>query len=406
MERTIYREIEATRPVWILAVFFTVLLGLAGASFFYVEQNGHIVTGMNNQIVWGLPHVFAIFLIVAASGALNVASIATVFGKTPYKPMARLSALLALALLAGGLGVLVLDLGRPDLIIVAMTKYNFSSIFAWNIYLYTGFFGVVGAYLYVQMARGMSQKIIQSVGVLAFVWRLALTTGTGSIFGWLVARTAYDTAIMAPLFIVMSFSFGLAAFILVIAALFKLTHRRLGNQLLARLGRLLGIFAVTVLYFTAVQHLTNLYTAERLAVEKFLLVDGGIYPVLFWLFQVVIGGLVPIFILLHPAVKPDPSRILLASILIIIGGMAQIYVIVVGGQAFPQEIFPGFKATSSFFDGQINSYTPSLFELLLGIGGVALALAITLLGTRILRILPTNLSDANIDPQHKTRKAI
>ena len=29
--------------------------------------------GMNNQIVWGLPHVFAIFLIVAASGVLNVA---------------------------------------------------------------------------------------------------------------------------------------------------------------------------------------------------------------------------------------------------------------------------------------------------------------------------------------------
>ena len=36
---------------------------------------------MNNQIVWGLPHVFAIFLIVAASGVLNVASIGSVFGK-------------------------------------------------------------------------------------------------------------------------------------------------------------------------------------------------------------------------------------------------------------------------------------------------------------------------------------
>ena len=40
-----------------------------------MEEHGHIVTGMTNQVVWGLPHVFAIFLIVAASGALNVASI-------------------------------------------------------------------------------------------------------------------------------------------------------------------------------------------------------------------------------------------------------------------------------------------------------------------------------------------
>jgi hypothetical protein len=40
-----------------------------------MEVHGHIVTGMDNQVVWGLPHVFAIFMIVAASGVLNVASI-------------------------------------------------------------------------------------------------------------------------------------------------------------------------------------------------------------------------------------------------------------------------------------------------------------------------------------------
>jgi Fe-S-cluster-containing dehydrogenase component len=47
----------------------------------YMEVHGHVVTGMNNQVVWGLPHVFAIFMIVAASGVLNVASIGSVFGQ-------------------------------------------------------------------------------------------------------------------------------------------------------------------------------------------------------------------------------------------------------------------------------------------------------------------------------------
>ena len=51
-----------------------------------METHGHIVTGMNNRIVWGLPHVFAIFLIVAASGVLNVASIGSVFRQAAYKP--------------------------------------------------------------------------------------------------------------------------------------------------------------------------------------------------------------------------------------------------------------------------------------------------------------------------------
>ena len=212
MQRTVYRELEGTPGVYGLIVLLGAFVLAGLASFWYMEHNGHIVTGMNNQIVWGLPHVFAIFLIVAASGALNVASIGSVFGKTAYKPMARMSGLLAIALLLGGLMVLVLDLGRPDRLIVAMTSYNFKSIFAWNIILYNGFMAIVGVYIYLQMERNVPKVLLKSVGVFAFVWRLLLTTGTGSIFGWLVAREAYDAAVMAPMFIAMSLSFGLAFF--------------------------------------------------------------------------------------------------------------------------------------------------------------------------------------------------
>src|SRR5512146_2581472 len=96
------------------------LVALAGLyAVHMMESHGHVITGMNNQIVWGVPHVFAIFMIVAASGVLNVASVGSVFGQTAYKPLARLSGLLCLALLAGGLMVLMLDLGRPDRVIVA-----------------------------------------------------------------------------------------------------------------------------------------------------------------------------------------------------------------------------------------------------------------------------------------------
>ncbi len=396
MARITYQEIKLTPQVWMIGAFLGAFIAAAAGAVLYVEHYGHIVTGMNNQIVWGLPHVFAIFLIVAASGALNVASIASVFGKTPYKPMARLSGILALALLAGGLAVLVLDLGRPDRLIVAMTKYNFRSIFAWNIYLYTGFFAVVGAYLYVQMARGISYQTIRIVGTAAFLWRLALTTGTGSIFGWLVARTAYDAAIMAPLFIAMSFSFGLAMFILVVKALCGITGRDFGANLLKRLGNLLAVFAAAVLYFTAVQHLSNLYVAEHRMVENFILRDGGIITTLFWVGQVLLGGLVPILLLFHPKLSAKPANTILASILIVLGGFAQLYVIIVGGQSVPLDIFPGYEVSSSFFDGVINTYAPSLVELALGLGGVALALAITGFGSVVLRILPSNLSDTDV----------
>ncbi len=396
MERTIYREIEATGRVWGLAVILVGFVLAALASFFYVEHYGHIVTGMTNRIVWGLPHVFAIFLIVAASGALNVASIASVFEQKAYRPKARLSALMAMSLLIGGLMILVLDLGRADRILIAATTYNFSSIFAWNLILYTGFLGIAGAYLFAQMSKSVPYAVTRKVGLLAFVWRLALTTGTGSIFGWLVARPGYDAAIMAPMFIAMSFAFGLAMFLLMTSTLCRLSDRPIGDQLMQRLGRLLAVFVAAVLYFTAARHLTNLYTMEHAGFERFTLVDGGIYTTLFWLGQILIGGLLPLAILLLPVFGKSPKAPLVASALVVIGGFAQIYVIVIGGQAYPMEVFPGYEVVTGSGMSGIAEYTPSLPELLLGLGGVAVTLLAVGVGTKTLRILPTNLSDANI----------
>jgi molybdopterin-containing oxidoreductase family membrane subunit len=400
MKRIVYSEIEGRSTNFRILAAVLGAFALAGlVAALYMEHYGHYVTGMSNQIVWGMPHVFAIFLIVAASGALNVASIGTVFGKTLYKPLGRLSGLLALALLLGGLTVLVLDLGRPDRLIVAMTTYNFKSIFAWNIYLYVGFIVVVAVYLWLQMERRMN-RYVKSAGMVAFLWRLVLTTGTGSIFGFLVAREAYDSAVMAPLFIAMSFSFGLAAYILVLLAAYRGSERELGDEVLRRLGRLLGVFVAVVLYFTTVQHLTNLYAAEHAAVERFILLDGGIYPLLFWAMQVVVGGLLPLVIVFRATASRNTARqVALASVLVIIGGFAQVYVIVIGGQAWPLNMFPGKEVSSSFYDGVIAIYAPSLPEIGLGLGGIALAGLIVLFGIKLLRFLPVTLADSAFEPQ-------
>jgi Ni/Fe-hydrogenase subunit HybB-like protein len=377
---------------------FIMLLALI--SVFYMEHNGHYVTGMTNQIVWGMPHVFAIFLIVAASGALNVASIASVFRKKIYEPMARLSALLAVALLAGGLVVLLLDLGRPDRLIVAMTYYNFKSIFAWNIILYTGFFGFVGLYLWTMMDHNV-YKFKPYAGFSAFIWRLILTTGTGSIFGFLVARSAYDAALMAPMFIIMSFSFGLAIFILVLMASYKWTGMELGDVVLARLRNLLGVFVASVLYFTTVYHLTNLYATQHHGVEKFLLLEGGVFTNIFWIGEIIIGGLIPLALIYAPGVKNCRVTLGLVCSMVIIGGLAKIYTILIAGQAYPLEIFPGYEVSSPFYDGAFNSYTPSLPEILLGLGGIAMALFIVVFALKVLRFLPVSLADSVADPHAK-----
>jgi molybdopterin-containing oxidoreductase family membrane subunit len=370
-----------TRNFWLLAALgaAATLIGLAAAH--RMEVAGHVVTGMDNQVVWGLPHVFAIFMIVAASGVLNVASIGSVFGQAAYKPRAPLSGLLSLALLAGGLMVLMLDLGRPERVIVAATHYNFKSVFAWNVFLYSGMVAIVALYLWTMFERRFNAWS-KPVGIAALVWRFVLTTGTGSIFGFLVARQAYQSALLAPLFIVLSFGWGLAVFLIVQVAMYAWNGRTLPADVQRRLARLLALFLAASLYLVAVYHLTNLYFARQAQFEAFILRDGGVYPLLFWGGYVVLGSVLPFALLVRR------SAVGLAAALVVLGAFALLYVFIIGGQAFPLEIFPGHVVTSSFGDGRVANYVPSWPEALLGAGGLGAAFLLTVVGVRVLDFMP------------------
>ena len=377
-------------------IFYVLLLlgGAVTAAGLYaahsMETHGHAITGMTNQVVWGLPHVFAIFLIVAASGVLNVASIGSVFGQALYKPRAPLSGLLSLAMLAGGLTVLMLDLGRPDRVIVAATHYNASSVFAWNVLLYSGMAAIVALYLWTLLERRMN-RYAKAAGVAALIWRFALTTGTGSIFAFLVARQAYQSAVLAPLFIVLSFAWGLAVFLIVQAAMYAWNGQALPEAVRARMARLLGVFVAAALYLVAVYHLTNLYFAKQAAFEAFILLGrgdpSGLFAPLFWFGYVGLGALLPMLLLWLPQAA-GPRSLLAACALVLLGAFALLFVFIIGGQAFPLEIFPGYTATSSFADGTAEIYSPRWPEWLLGFGGLGVAFLLTTIGVRALDFLP------------------
>ena len=312
------------------------------------------------------------------------------FGQAAYEPLARLSGVLAIALLAGGLAVLVLDLGRPDRLVVAMTHYNFSSVFAWNVLLYTGFMAAVAVYLWMRMERRM-HRYARPAGIVALVWRIVLTTGTGCIFGFLVARQAYDAAIMAPLFVATSFSLGSAVFILVLLGAVSATARPLDDRLLHRLARLQAIFVSGVLYFVLVRHLANLYVAEHVAVERF--------PAHRRRRGRVSGGLLG---------RTDPRR-LHRTARHPVGWRADALAEVDRGRGGTRGGWriqpalrhhhrrPGRPAPHLPRQGghrgrphrrEPSRYLASAPELLLGLGGVAVSLLILVLAIRVLRILP------------------
>jgi molybdopterin-containing oxidoreductase family membrane subunit len=373
--------------------FFYLLAALGGlvsavglAAALYMEHTGHVVTGMNNQVVWGLPHVVAIFLIVAASGVLNVASMGSVFGRVLYKSRAPLSGLLGIAMLSGGLAVIMLDLGRADRLMVAATHFNPTSVFGWNVILYPVFYAIVAVYLWTMMERRMN-PYTKAAGLATFIWRIVLTTGTGSIFAFLVVRQAYGSALLPPMFIVMSFAWGLAVFLLVQSTMYAWNGLQLPPLILRRMKNLLATFVAAVLYFTAVLHLVNAYFAKNIDFEYFILFNSE-FAAMFWIGQVLIGGLLPLALLFNPGTREKVLWVNAAALLVVLGAYFQLYVFIIGGQAFPLDIFPGYDVTSSFMDGAVDHYSASLPEVLLAVGGLGIAFTMTTIGVRVLHFLP------------------
>jgi len=373
-----------TARLWpVLAV--TAAVVVAGmAAFLTIDIQGHHVTGMTQRVPWGVPHVFAYFLILAASGALNVAMLASVFGRTVYKPLEPFSTLLAIALLMGGLTILVLDLGRPDRVLLTMQYRNNWSIFAWNTILYTVFLALAAAHLATLQNRRYA-RFSPVTGHSANVWRFVLTTGTGLDLGVLIARELYQSAIFAPLFISYALTYGLAVLLVLLPVMGWLGGNRPEPEVEQRLGRLLAIFVAVSFYLTVALYAFTLYAPAGRSLARFVWIDGGIYTALLWGGQIVLGTAIPLLLIL----KKQP---VLAAAAVIIGGFATLYVFMIAAQVFPQSILPGHVVSSAYGDGMVAHYMARWPEWLLGFGGVAVALLVLLAGCLLFRIVPSRRS--------------
>ncbi len=369
-----------------VSILCVLLLSAWGALQSMMEQ-GHVVTGMNNHVVWGILHVLAIGLIVMASGVLHITSLATLFKQDAYQPFTRLAAVLALAFLLSGLLLLAVDLGRPERVWLMLRYYNLHSVFSWNVVLYSGFIGLVSFYLWSNMAK-RGRRYTLYVGGIVFFWRLALTTGSGSIFALLLARDAYGSMGFIITFIALSFMMGLAVFIVVLMVIAHGVKKdMMSRALLLSMRRLLAVFLIGLLLFESMRHIIALLDAQSSAFSLFLLSGDSSYSKGYWLLYVVLGTVCPLILCL--TALWGRSGLLLASVLALLGGMSWLYIIVVAGQAFPQPVLLDAWLESTYYDGQLAYYTPSLTEWAIVVGGIAFAVSILFFSIVHSKILPT-----------------
>ena len=384
--QTKFETIEGRSAQFYVLVFALALLIVPGLYATYrMFEDGIYLSGMTNRIPWGLQIILAVFYIGASAGSLVISSLYGIFGKLEYKPFARIAVYLALLFLIAALLSILTDLGRLDNLSSSFSNFNFLSMLSINPFLYNTYIVICIIYLWAMLKE--KETFVKVIAVVAVVWAILVHSGTGAIFGF-VPRELYQSALLPPSFISAALSSGTALMILVILSLFRLTNRPLDHKLIVRLGGLLAVFIVVVLYFIFVENAYRLYMADsRTAAWHFLFspVNGA----MFWGGLVFLGCVVPAVILFNPRTGKSIPWIIVSSVLTVFGVLCERYLIVIPGQTHAPELLPDMTITNSVIDEGVVHYTVSIYEIAQAVGVLAIVGFLFVLGLRFLKLLPT-----------------
>ncbi|MBF0291216.1 MAG: polysulfide reductase NrfD [Nitrospinae bacterium] len=351
---------------WTFMALAGAVASLAPLTALYMFINGHHVTGMTNQVPWGMPIVMAVYLIGASAGSLVLSAMSSVFGRTEYKPFARIAAMLAVLLITAALMAIILDWGRPDRILVPFFHFQPRSMFSLNAILYNSYMLVGFLYL---VAQFKNHEVWQKrLGLLAVFIAVGVHSGTGAIFGFVYVRELYGSPLLPPSFIAAALSSGTAMMIIVLHFTFQYTGRRLDERLIHGMARLMGVFMLIVLYFLFVENVTRAYAPKNYEAVSFLLLHGGKYTAIFWGGLIISGLVIPSLIVFNPKTSKAMGWILIASFLQLTGVLFERFIIVIPAQIMPLELFADKEITSVFMDGGYADYSVSLVEALYSVG--------------------------------------
>jgi molybdopterin-containing oxidoreductase family membrane subunit len=390
------------RHWWWTAIL--ILLGLWGlVSWIYELSNGLTSTGMRDVVSWGM-YIFSFaFFVGLSAGGLIVASSAEVFGIQALKPLSRLGVLSAAGCITVAALMIIPDLGRPERVLNLFLYPNWTSPLIWDIGIIAAYFlfSVVDLYVLTRHAEapGPWRRRVRILAYVGLPLAILLHSITAWIFGLQIARSFWNTALMAPLFVTSAILSGTA--LVTILALCVERFDRVHISVATR-NWLRGLLAVTLvvdLFLVGSDYITILWgnvPEERAGLD--LILPGGGWSWLFWL-EWVVGGAIPLLLLVVPRLHRVPGVLLVAAGLIMAGVLAFRIELIVGGFISPLISYaPGIalgnsSATASSFQ-MPGSYHPTWVEYGIVVGLFALFAGIVTWGYRRLQVMRGGADDA------------
>lgn len=265
---------------------------------------GHTLAGYGNYVTWGL-WVAIYFHGVGIAGGLYLVGVVRyliVDKETGKIERLRSTLLLSAISLFMGLAAIGLDLGRMERALNIFLSPNFRSMMAFNSWIYQGFLVIlVATFLLSYRPRSGWFKPILLAGLPI---ALMFPSQSGAFFGVVDAKPFWSTALFPFLFLTSAVAAGSG---LLLAVDVFLARRREGEGYQRRIQFLWMItLATLLLYFVLEWSEISLAfwspTGEHH--EAWHLVMAGPFWWVFWVVHLLLGGVVPLALLLLGRQKP------------------------------------------------------------------------------------------------------
>ncbi len=381
--------------IWIIVLVLLILLGIYALILQITE--GHIITGMRDNVVWGVYIVnFIFFMGISYAGALISGTMHLM--RTPWrKPIIRMAELITIISLLIGPLYILLCIGRLDRIPYLVIYGRIQSPITWDVIaISTDIIGCL-IFLYLSILRDIA-KIRDFEQIKMAKWRrklykaLALGyTGTPeqqkrlnratdimaamviaiaiivySVLAWIFSVTlqpGWHSTIFGPYFVIAAVYSGTGVLIVamwIFRKVYKL-EKYITRKHFVNVGVILLILAAFFGYFTFSEYLTKWYGSEKNDEQLISILFDRYYSS--FIFAHYIGVLLPLVVIGIPKFRTI-NMITITSVVVIVALWFNRYLIVVPTLESPYLPIQDSRADWVHYSG-------TWIEWVLTIGGIA-----------------------------------
>jgi protein NrfD len=366
----------------ILWALWIILLVAGSVGVFQRLTYGEILAGFGSYVPWGL-WIGLYFLGVGISGgSFAIGAVGFLLGARGFRePTAlRASIVLSLAALFPAFFIIWFDLGRMERLYRVLTAPTFTSMMAFNAWMYN-IFVVIAVLCWLLSFRDKSAWL-KPLLCLGGLMCLLFPSQSGVFFEAVGTKEYWNSPLLSMLFLASAIALG-AAILLLARTIASPPETGLSreednteNHLAIRGLRTTAVIALVVyLVFEFAEISITLWSPGRHSPSVDFLLFGPYWPV-FWIFHLLLGAVVPLALF----AAPQRGAWAVASLFVAFGFISSRMSILIPGQVVGQ--IPGLQ--QAFQDERLTySYQATSMEYLVGLFAVALGMAVFYIGLQL-----------------------